>query len=57
MEEKQILKRWRLILGAESQNKLDSLGCGGLSEEDILMDTALSQIYGGGVDKGGKLGG
>ncbi|MBP7186462.1 MAG: VWA domain-containing protein [Ruminococcus sp.] len=57
MEEKQILKRWRLILGAESQDKLDSLGCGGLSEEDLLMDTALSQIYGGGVDKGGKLGG
>ncbi len=57
MEEKQILKRWRLILGAESQDKLNSLGCGGLSEEDLLMDTALSQIYGGGVDKGGKLGG
>ena len=56
MDEKQILKRWRLILGAESQEQLNSLGCGGLSEEDILMDTALSQIYGGG-QQGGKLGG
>lgn len=46
MDNTQILKRWRLILGVESQQQLDSLGCGTLSEEDLLMDSALSQIYG-----------
>ena len=57
MDNTDILKRWRLILGAESKSQLDSLGCGSLSEEDILMDTALSQIYGGGGNAAGKLGG
>lgn len=56
MENTQILKRWRLILGAESQERMDSMGCGGLSEEELLMDSALSQIYGGsnGGESGGK---
>lgn len=56
MENTQILKRWRLILGAESQERMDSMGCGGLSEEEWLMDSALSQIYGGqnGGESGGK---
>lgn len=56
MEDTQILKRWRLILGAESQERMDSMGCGGLSEEELLMDSALSQIYGGsnGGESGGK---
>ena len=59
MEDQQILKRWRLILGAESQEKISSLGGAAMSEEDILMDSALSQIYGGGSSSGksGKLGG
>lgn len=56
MEDTQILKRWRLILGAESQERINSMGGASLSEEDILMDSALSQIYGGG-GSGGKLGG
>lgn len=56
MENTQILKRWRLILGAESQERMDSMGCCGLSEEELLMDSALSQIYGGsnGSEGGGK---
>ncbi|MGN0683525.1 MAG: VWA domain-containing protein [Oscillospiraceae bacterium] len=54
MEDTQILKRWRLILGAESQERMDSMGCGGLSEEELLMDSALSQIYGG--SNGGESG-
>ena len=59
MEDQQILKRWRLILGAESQEKISSLGGAAMSQEDILMDSALSQIYGGGSSsgRGGKLGG
>lgn len=57
MEDMQILKRWRLILGAESQKQFESFGCGGLSAEDILMDTALSQIYGGNSSGSRKLGG
>ena len=59
MEDQQILKRWRLILGAESQEKISSLGGAAMSQEDILMDSALSQIYGGGSSSGraGKLGG
>lgn len=59
MEDQQILKRWRLILGAESQERISSLGGAAMSQEDILMDSALSQIYGGGSSSGraGKLGG
>lgn len=58
MEHQQILKRWRLILGAESQDKISTLGGAALSQEDILMDSALSQIYGSSSSgKGGKLGG
>ncbi len=56
MEDKQILKRWRLILGAESEESISSLGGAALSEEDLLMDSALSQIYGTN-GSGGKLGG
>lgn len=43
-------------MGAESQERMDSMGCGGLSEEELLMDSALSQIYGGsnGGESGGK---
>ena len=56
MDNTQILKRWRLILGAESQEKMNALGCGMMTEEDILMDSALAQIYGAN-GFGGKLGG
>ncbi|MGN1119685.1 MAG: VWA domain-containing protein [Oscillospiraceae bacterium] len=56
MENTQILKRWRLILGEEAEGQLSGMGCGGLSEEELLMDSALSQIYGGsnGGESGGK---
>lgn len=41
----QKLNRWRLILGAESQNRFDGFGGTALSEEELLMDNALSAIY------------
>jgi hypothetical protein len=59
------MKRWRLILGAASEEKLQALsgassgGLGGslLDEESRLMDEALAAIYddtsGGGLDYGG----
>lgn len=46
MENQQILKRWRLILGEEAQEQLNKIGDIKLSDQDILMDSALSQIYG-----------
>lgn len=47
MENKEILKRWRLILGADSQQQMDAMGgAAALSAEELLMDSALSQIYG-----------
>ncbi|WP_218092943.1 VWA domain-containing protein [Paenibacillus solanacearum] len=41
------LKRWRLILGAASEEKLQSYGAGGriLDEESAIMDEALAAIY------------
>lgn len=41
------LNRWRLILGAASEEKLQSFGAGGvhLDEESRLMDEALAAIY------------
>ncbi|MGN0695959.1 MAG: VWA domain-containing protein [Oscillospiraceae bacterium] len=59
MENKEILKRWRLILGADSQRQMDEMGgTAALSAEDMLMDSALSQIYGNdsGDGTGGKAG-
>ena len=54
-EKKELLKRWRLILGEESQQKLQNAGGGiELSEEDLLMDSALSQIYGGNNSESGS---
>ena len=41
----QKLNRWRLILGAESQKRLDGFGGTALSEEEMLMDNALNAIY------------
>lgn len=49
METAERLKRWRLILGAESENRFSQMqGSGGdlgLSAQDLLMDQALAAIY------------
>ena len=39
--------RWRLILGAQAQERLERMGACGLTEEQLLMDQALGAIYGG----------
>ncbi len=42
------IARWRLILGSESQAAFDRMGGGfPMSQEQYLMDQALSAIYGG----------
>jgi len=41
------MKRWRLVLGSESQSRLEGMGCSALTEEEFLMDQALAAIYGG----------
>ncbi len=47
IDSKQQLKRWRLILGKSAENKINSIGgCDPLSAEELLMDSALAQIYG-----------
>lgn len=45
MDSQEHIKRWRLILGKESQERFDAMGGGSLSEEDALMDQALAAIY------------
>ena len=59
MEHTQELQRWRLILGQESQERFSGMNMPGLSEEQMLMDSALAAIYnssggfaGGGGGKG-----
>jgi len=47
MEQTEQMARWRLILGNESQEAFSSMGAGTLTEEQFLMDNALSAIYGG----------
>ena len=47
MSQTQQLSRWRLILGAETQQSFEGMGGGGLSQEELLMDAALGSIYGG----------
>ncbi|MBA2944147.1 VWA domain-containing protein [Paenibacillus sp. CGMCC 1.16610] len=64
MIDQEQLNRWRLILGAASEEKLQSFGTGGvqLDEESRLMDEALAAIYDdtsagsaeSGVDTGGS---
>lgn len=55
MENTTTLKRWRLILGEEAQAQISGMGGGELSAEELLMDSALSQIYGAGASQvGGK---
>lgn len=56
MENTQVLKRWRLILGEEAQENINGMGGGSLSEEELLMDSALSQIYGQGTAYGSSKG-
>lgn len=55
------LRRWRLILGSKAQKRMEGMGDGpDLSQEDLMMDTALDAIYnrdmkfgfGGGAGKG-----
>ena len=47
MDNKEILKRWRLILGSDSEKMMSAMGgTAAMSEDDLLMDSALSQIYG-----------
>ncbi len=45
MEEKDKIRRWRLILGSESQNRFGQMGDTGLAQEQDLMDRALAAIY------------
>ena len=61
MDTKERLRRWRLILGSEAQKRMEGMGDGpDLSQEDLMMDTALDAIYnkdmkfgfGGGAGKG-----
>lgn len=47
MTQEEQISRWRLILGSESQETFNKMGGGELSEEQYLMDQALSAIYGG----------
>lgn len=59
MENKEILKRWRLILGSGCDEMINSLGgAAEMSADDLLMDSALSQIYGndGGANMTGTAG-
>lgn len=47
METEERIKRWRLILGAQTQNQFSSMNAGDweLSKEQQLMDQALASIY------------
>ena len=40
------LKKWRLLLGSESESGFPAGSMGVMSAEEMLMDQALSQIYG-----------
>ncbi len=47
MDNNDILKRWRLILGRDAEKTMNNMcGMPALSAEELLMDSALSQIYG-----------
>ncbi len=47
MTQSEQLTRWRLILGSETQDSFADMGGAPLSQEELLMDGALSAIYGG----------
>ena len=46
MTNEERMKRWRLILGSQSQETFDDMGGISLTEEQWLMDQALAAIYG-----------
>lgn len=46
MEMEERIRRWRLILGAESESKFVAMGGTGLTGSQDLMDQALAAIYG-----------
>ena len=60
MENKELLKRWRLILGSAAEDRINQMGgAAEMSAEELLMDSALSQIYGNDTEdqgNGGKAG-
>ena len=45
MENAARLRRWRLILGSDAQERLSGMGGCGLSQQEDLMDQALAAIY------------
>lgn len=63
MDREEQIRKWRLILGQESQTRLEHMGGAELTEEQALMDQALAAIYnrteagGFGASAGGGRGG
>ncbi len=45
MMQKEQIRRWRLILGKESQPRFDTMGDTALTEQQDIMDMALAAIY------------
>lgn len=45
MDKTKQLQRWRLILGQDSQQRLENMNMPSLSDEQALMDSALAAIY------------
>lgn len=56
MEHNEQMARWRLILGSESQETFAGMGASPLSQEQLLMDSALAAIYGGPGESFGEKG-
>lgn len=50
------LERWRLILGDETEKDFSDMGMSGLSDEQMLMDNALAEIYGNSSSLSGNRG-
>ena len=46
MQQKEQMERWRLILGAETEQDFTNMGMSSLSQDQLLMDQALAEIYG-----------
>ena len=44
MSQTEQLSRWRLILGAETEESFSGRGGGGLSREEVLMDAGLGGL-------------
>ena len=60
MDTTEQMQRWRLILGQESENRFELMNMPALSDEQMLMDSALASIYSksgqGGFGSGGGKG-